>query len=492
MIRLNELPWSCRYGGSFNTTKNLLEEYGYYSDSDPKGYDRETVLNKLKALSEVRPEVEEDLLLWWEHPISAEENYQGVYLASPVMLAMLLKEYELAEKLVDKGYSASDLLTDTQYYCEEQAGMGWSVKISLSQLLMSQMDIPKRLFAKLCEQLMYDGLDYVFDYWLNPFLMTSAEVIERKIIPSMLGFRRIWEYNRELLRGMLKDFDTHNSFWSISGKFKECKKLIRHLIFYFAGMGEDMMQILNVIRCEVERCINYNKVPPILRFCIQVLPELKEACSYEEDSEQAFFETTVKLYLNLCKQFNFVNRQQREKMLANATAVLETCCPSWYQIEDYMHYLLEKMHWSQYADMLGIWKYVVKKPIKFEKTEWCFWELLEKLFGKKIDIGDDEDDYELCEDYRIYRRTERISESIRFLEHLNGTDWIYDSSNEDEIMRLSNLISTMIDLNSEELLLTCLNVNLIPKEIVPELTKCALAYGGKKLLPVLLLHQNRK
>ena len=80
-------------------TLEMLQEYHFIEGGNNEAHNREAVLAQLKKLCN-QSEVEDERILWWEK----KENQEEVYLVCPVMLSLLLKEYQYAQRLLDLGY----------------------------------------------------------------------------------------------------------------------------------------------------------------------------------------------------------------------------------------------------------------------------------------------------------------------------------------------------------------------------------------------------
>lgn len=487
-MKLKELGLGSSY--EYYQQHARLEKYGYRIGANQEDYNREAVLLKLQELAKARPEVEEELLLWWEHYADGIDEYDELYLVTPVMLAMLLKEYELAEKLIDMGYWANDLLLKNQIYCEVGA-QHLCVYLYISQLLTAWDDIPDGLFRKICEEISYTGLDYKTDYWANPFLMTSTEIIVHQKSPSMKGLQRILEYDSEMLSGIINSIRGNIDEY-IPTNSREWKKLFGNLLVLISGHEDDLKALIDQFAPGRSQFFyHYGSDPKFRRFWIKMLPEFKKIYSCHEESHKVFFEHLLMLYYSLCTEVKNEKDKKTEKQALEVLELIKTSCPEWYTFDHYLNFMTENIYWENYPEMTGLWKQCVKKDITFEKTSDSFYLMLDCLFGKKAEEDMDDDDYDMDTSLRAWNKDQRILKGIRLLEELKDSDFKYEVSDENDREMLSYLISTLLDFGSEELLLTCLNVHLLPKEILPSFIKSAVHFGRKELLPVLILYNHR-
>ncbi len=478
-------------GSSFEyyQQKARLEKYGYTITAKQEEYNREAVLLKLQELVKVRPEVEEEMILWWEHYADEIDEYDELYLVTPVMLAMLLKEYELAEKLIDMGYWANDLLLKNQIYCEAGA-QNLCIYLYISQLLTSWDDIPDVLFQKICEEISYTGLDYTVDYWENPFLMTSTEIAVHQKIPSMKGLQRIWEHDSEMFSGIMNAIQSNVGEY-VPRNSREWKKLFGNLVVFLSGHEDDLKALIDQFAPEKNPFFYPGNAPKFRRFWIKMLPEFKKIYSCCEESQKVFFEHLLTLYYSLCTEVKNEKDKKMEKQALEVLELIKTSCPEWYTFDHYLNFMMENIYWEYYPEMTELWKQCVKKDVKFEKSSDSFYLMLDYLFGQKVEEDMDDDDYDMDNSLRTWNTDQRIVKGIRFLEELKDSDFKYEVSDENDRKMLSYLISTLLDFGSEELLMTCLNVRLLPKEIIPSFIKSAVHFGRKELLPVLILYNHR-
>ena len=481
-----------------------LEQYGYTKEADPKQYNEEAVLTKLYELSDKKCTEEESLILFWSHTKTKEENYDGLYLAGPVMMAMILKEYGLAEKLIDQKYSANDLAISEQFYLavediEENSvffrGKTCSyIVLHITQMLMAWSDIPNSLYRKICGDLIGDNFCYFSDYWNNPFLMVSDEILSRKKIPSMRGIKRLWEYDRNLLEGMMVDLKEDYRGYFCVGELEEQKKLVRHLLVYFSGMWEDLKYLLDKFHCRMNFVRGTRESEKYLKFWIKLLPEVKQACSYNEESREVFFEFLLELYSTCSGYSSFISEKDVKKLLAQIAAQLEVSRPEQYTFDDFLTWLESKVRWTDsinYSKYFQIWKYYVKADMTFDKQNEAFWEILENVFGTPI-LEEDEDEWDYSPECRERNKQNRLTESILLMELIDGSHWNKIPMDENEKQLMAYLSSVILDFKSDELLFQCLRCGLISKEVIPALIKSAFQYDAKRLIPVLVLYQTQK
>ena len=182
-----------------NSAREEWSEYMMCQDAEVYN-DKEKLMRMLEELCKVPSNAEEGRFIY-------NDGNGERYLAAPVMMALLLKEYKLAEDLMDAGYFADDRILDAQVVSMQDLSGEWSYQeVFVTQLLLARVEIPDGLFHKICEQLSVCRPVFSFnaDYWSNPFLQDGEYRSGRRVtIPYTKGLNRIYESRPELLEGFL-------------------------------------------------------------------------------------------------------------------------------------------------------------------------------------------------------------------------------------------------------------------------------------------------
>ena len=153
----------------------ILEQNGYTPDGDNSEHNRAAVMERLADLCE-SDTVQEERILWWEQDGQGDGEAE-VYLVYPVTLALLLEEYDYAEKLFDKGYEVEYVLPDKQIYHYRKGLTRKAYAIHRTQVLMARDNIPDRLLVRIYEELsvVHPVFSFGEDVWDNPFLSHEVD-----------------------------------------------------------------------------------------------------------------------------------------------------------------------------------------------------------------------------------------------------------------------------------------------------------------------------
>ena len=461
----------------------------YYKDITPKDHNKEAVLEHLKRLCEIESEDEDDRILWWVHEANPLQNYHGIYYASPVLIALLLKEYEIAEKLMDMGYAANDLLLEEQNYIEISHNMeSRHIPIYMSQLLMSQFDIPKPLFERLCETQIAGNFCFVSDYWKNPFLMAEKRDEVKEIYPCMQGFENICNYNRELLGGMLEDMKEVRISGFHDLDMKSWNDLNKQLTEYFWGMTDDIRSLYeNMIRYNEEGSTSFDlKLLENGYTCwVRLLPQFMQACEGDRECQKRILNSALHQYYEMDRGY-MLNASKIEQFRRELSLFFEEYCPEWYTLDTFIEDIPSMVYWYSVVGMLEVWKTCMHRSMYLRKNNENFYELLFHILGVSEEEWKSESEA-VCED--------RIAEAIRCLEFAEENCWNGEESRGQEPVDPENtalLFKAVSGRQSEELLLSCIQRGLITEREIPALIRAAFVYGGEKFLPVLMAFRNRK
>ncbi len=470
---------------------DLLEDLEFYDGND--GY----------YLAEAEPD-ETRILLRIEADAFEMEQ---VYLVNPVFMALIIEDYECAEQLLDKGYQADDRVLEPQIYMVCRNGDIGQVKeyeISITQWLFAKSGIPEKLFLRICNILnvLMPVFSFSYDYWENPFYKStfnfekpvyikqpekvfedaSEENVESNIfgggfgsgfeeyvpIPSMDGFEKIYNMDSELLEGMVDE----NSLAAVPMDINDnnCQKWLSSLIKYFA-YTDDMIPIIKMVGNK----IMYSHIGEINKV-VKILSEIKTACEYHNEAQTLFFHEMIKWFVRIKKAGEI-----KPRILNKIKRIICETYPKEYDLEKYIEFIIDSCNGysREILDYIEIWKYVLKK--EFSPLWVDMGALLDDFFEK---TGKSSKNPENLEFGRTY-----ISQMIDIVELLDGvTDEGYPI--EEDLASFSLLVEHIIEVQSEELLMLCVEKNLMPREYLTPLSWIVLDRGYTKLMPSIIYMQS--
>ena len=156
----------------FSNYENVWKTHGYIETKKIYDMSYAGVKYKLYQLLKNSEEIKEERILL---KIDAEpQKWEEVYLVNPVLMSLIIGDYECTEQLLDMGYGVDDRCFETQLYMICKSGDLKHVEeyeISITQWLFAKEEIPKHLRERICEILgcLRPVFDFRYDYWENPF-----------------------------------------------------------------------------------------------------------------------------------------------------------------------------------------------------------------------------------------------------------------------------------------------------------------------------------
>lgn len=504
---------------------STLEKHGYIEARKIYEISKEGVREKLHNLLEdeqievedgyylVEKEVDETRILL---RIEADEfHMEEVYLVNPVFMALIIEDYECAEQLLDKGYQADDRILEPQIYMVCRNGDIGQVKeyeVSITQWLFAKLGIPEQLFKRICNILnvLMPIFSFSYDYFENPFYESTfnfekpvykkqPEIVfdnssqenvdndifgggfgsaigtgfgEYVLFPTLDGFEKIYNMDSELLDGMLDEDSLKKIFLDIRDRSHQ--KWISSFIKYFAHT-DDMIPIIKMAADRIMYC--QIGMSPVI---VKILSEIKTACEYHSEAQTLFFHELIKWFERIKKQG--MEREIKPRIRNNIKQLIREAYPEEYDLEAYIEFIYDNYEGCpQVLSYINIWKEVLKKefsPLWVDMgalLDKCF-EETGKHYQKPLSLEFD----------KAY-----ISQLIDMVELLDGvTDEGYPI--EEDLASFSLLVDHIIEVQSEELLLLCVEKNLLPREYLTPVSQVALERGYTKLIPSIIYMQSQE
>ena len=481
--------------GVFQPYESMVEQFlqnGYVEGGDNRQYNREAVKDRLLELCEEELS-ETKQILWWEK----EGEEETLFLAFPVMMSLLLEEYECTKQLLQLGYAADTGVFQTQKYATNVGRRDKALvyhTVNLQQLILAR-ELPVEILGLLLESVKSKKDFFLFerDYWRNPFLMEDVDAGTRKTIPSLCGMKHLHKHFPEWLDGLLQA--RLDSSWKHGVMRMEARP--RHQLFEaLLEMTHRKVDELQVLFEVFRPTFYYNKFKNDQRetdYWIKKLPMIYKACEGEKQCESLYFEMLVTLLYEMIdanKDYEKGRHKERYERLKEAIAAGK---PKHYTPEDYLLYthINKKKNerpnsttcWTKY---LEIWKYIIKEPLLVARNSEELWLFLRDLFRLANGITDEDDFYDIYEEEELTE--ENLMSYILLLEEIDTR--IAEDENEDEYKDLLvELVCGIMQLESEEVVLACLKNKLIPKEGIKACINTALKFGKLQIVPPLIMAQ---
>ncbi len=485
-----------------------LKKNGYISAEKFYGKSPDSVRKKLWGLICRSPLVVEERILMQEYDMESER--ETVFLANPVLMAIVLEEYSLAEALIKTGYAVDDRCLEPQIYMIKRGEAlekqyEWH-DISITQFLFARPEMPETLRLLICERLslLRPVFDYHYDWWNNPFL--EKEMTEKNNVKYMVrkfpvdGFEAICQTDYELLEGMFTE-ENINYFSSdemCDYKSEQQEEIFDRLLTYMTGTEDVRILIKKLVEVSMLPHAN-DEEHEIGRIWWKLFPKIKQICEYDEECTDICVEALMGYYCLYATENRRLGsllwdctETHKKKQLQRLEKAIKDLCTADYTQEKFMDYLSAGMllegfnrYWisiDQVIWYLNFWKSVLKRgwrPIRFDKS---FVEILDAALAYKAYVGTiaEEEEKEKC-----------IQQSIDLVELLDGVS--YDECPIKEFgYEQADFMNKVMQLESEELFMLCVEKNLIPKELLPIAAEAALELGYTKLMPSIIYLQSQK
>lgn len=484
-----------------------LVDYGYVAPKKLYGRSPEGTKAKLVQLSlDMYPVVEDRILM---QKCDMESGSEEAFLVNPVLMAVILEEYEIAEKLIEKGYSVDDRFLEKQIYMKKSPetfdDYNWH-DISITQLLFARPQMPEKLRYEICDvlSLIRPVFDYNYDCRNNPFLETETVINNNSIYNVkrnlMEGFEAIYQTDSELLEGIFEGENTQSVFLNeMCGYNREQQeKIFDRLLTYMAGTEDVRFLIEKLAKLSMGPFVN-EEDSEIGSVWWKLFPKIKQICEYDEgctdeciqvlmDNYNLYTPENGRLSKHLQKRIELHTKRQLQRL---ERAIRDLCTVDYTQ-EKLMDYLckcissdrlgtqwmrIERVIWY-----LNFWKSVLKRgwrPVRFDKS---FVEILDAALHYTVCVSATatEEGKEQC-----------IQQSIDLIELLDGVS--YEECPIKEFgYEQADFMNKIMQLESEELFMLCVEKNLIPKELLPIAADAALELGYTKLMPSIIYLQSQK
>lgn len=475
---------------SFNGRAELLRQHGFVRGGDNRQYNKEAVTEVLQELC-VGEVSEEKQILWWEQ----DGDEETIFLAYPVMMSLLLEEYDCMKKLLELGYAAEGNNIKNQIYATNVGKRDKNFiyeNISLQQLLLAR-EFPVEILGVVLASANAKSNFFEFDkdYWKNPLLVEDINAGIRKRIPALDGMKHIHKHFPKYLKGFINNRFARE--WQHDITRMEARP--RHQLF------ETMLEILKGNVKELGVLLEafcptfyYNKFANEQRemdYWLKKLPEIYKACEGKAKCESLYFELLVGLLYEMIDAgvtYEKGKHKERYEQLKNAIIAGK---PAHYTPEDFLNFIYNKKKnlsrqnakctWTEY---LRIWKYVIKEPIVVARNSNELWRFLRELFRT-----DDEDDFlDVYEEDEEEFEEESLMSYIFLLEEID-TRIAEDERDGEYKELLVELVCGLMQLESEEAVLACLKNKLIPKEQIKACINTALKFERLRIVPALIMAQ---
>lgn len=430
-------------------------------------------------------------LLWWEK----EGEEVTLFLTYPVMMSLLLEEYECTKQLLELGYAADTSEFQSQKYATNVGNRNKSLvyyTIYLQQLLLAR-ELPVEILELLSESVKErkNFFQIERDYWKNPLLVTDVDAGTRKNIPSLCGLKYLHKYFPKWLEGFLQE--KYGSTWKhgiIKIEARPRHRLFETLLEVARGKIDELEVLLEVFR----PTFYYNKFGNEQRetdYWLKTLPVIYTACEGNEQCECLYFEMLVTLLYEMIDAKGGFEKGKYMERYEKLKCAMIAGKPKYYTPEEYLLYVHKnrkkntrqnsKACWTKY---LEIWKYIIKEPLLVARNSEELWLFLRDLF--RMAYGTEDDYYIVDEDEELSE--EKLMSYIFFLEEID-TRISEDEGEEEYKELLVELLCGIMQLESEEVVLACLKNKLIPKEQVKACINTALKFEKLRIVPPLIMAQ---
>ena len=257
------------------------------------------------------------------------------------------------------------------------------------------------------------------------------------------------------------------------------QKWFQEFIQYFEGM-EDMEDILKFMSKET-----WELFPQTMDNYLKLLSKVKKVCGYNENANRACFYKAMKCLLDVNEMNQVYIPSVLDGMKKKLSRYIRAWYPEDYTIEDYMEFLQENLIFENVIQYIKIWKGILKQ--KWQP----FWvdvvTLLDKYFENNKNLFKDDNFFR----NKSAMKMKCISNMIEFVELLD--DVSYDTYPiEEDIETFAYFIGQVIEIQSEELLMLCVEKNLIPQKFLYFVGETALQLNYTKLLPCVIYMQSEK
>ena len=473
------------FGGDHRKTE--LEAFGYCENGDATPYNRAAVLEVLEELCEAKS-TEEKRLLWWEK--DGEE--ETIYLANPVIISLVMEEYTYTERLLKAGYNIGKQHSKMQIYATNVARNQMDYQeIEFTQVLLAQV-LPKELLEHLRGCLTEVLFQYSRDYWENPLLVNDINRMVRTTIPSVDGLLQVQKYFPEMFKRFLTDGKSRNIIDAPQMLEKKQKqRLIEALIKCATGSRGDLEilfeLLITIVNVRVWTANETSEKAAELEFTLKNIGKYKAACQGLAETENLYFERIADFFYKIMNANVMKDEKIREKYYLRIKRLLLDAYKDSYKIEDFLGFLKNKPIevWVPY---LKIWKQILKQPVSICRTNETVWNMLRMLFNKE-DEEDEEFDY-YDDDEDVEKKHVTLLEMVNFIEELGE---VTEEKNCEEYQNLFvELVCGLIDVESEEMMLACIDNNWIPKELISICIDTAIKFDKLRLVPCMIMKKYQK
>jgi len=402
---------------------------------------------------------------------------ESLLCVDPVFAALVLEDYECAEKLLDIGFGIAQEESEKFMLLNEDIFFR-SKNIYLSQLLFIS-DIPTELYRKIWEKMPFRNYawkgtgkpckfyDLEQDYLNNPLVTEEncwenlTELLEKhyRIVPEGLGGSSSNDNN-----SFFQSSITYMSSFPIALNVSAADIIIRLL---------QIFQMKNDVKHIIEHIAWYYLHTEKRASWLNVVLKVSENCIQRDGVREGLVNSLFELLMQ-CWEDKFWD-ESLEKCEKKVLRELKVLCAPEYTQEELLRYVgtkLSNFYSTAYVwDLLTMWRKDLKRELYVHRAD----TYLQVLFNKATD--------------RTLESLDRsLDDLMTLLEALSGVDDTGLSQGEiEEETRI--VMEDILRTDSEEALVLCWKKGIMTKETLPMVSELAIKEGHTKLIPLLIYLQ---
>ena len=432
----------------------------------------------------VDEEVNNDIMIRFDYELKTDRenpNTNGkVTYANPVYMAIVMKEYELARALLDKGY---DAVSDKKQWLSsmkdkniEEVEPGFANEIRLSQLILIDESIPDDILKRILDELyekrktVYKILDFTKDVVWNPYInyLCKGNNHTKEVKIMIDSVEKIKNIDKKYISGMLNT--SHECFLydeSPEDKMYICEKLL--------SIFDKEEEILNVIKevinslfIEVDKYSEEDgcrkKDYLISDFWLQLVPKIRSVCQQNE----SIGKHVAILYF---KKFKDLSKTRKNKL--SKRFILPICKDIAFDEKMVKYLYMENVSdvfgyitsWKETFGVRIVWKRYNENYINLMVSEICNLPAYKLESSKKI---------------------------LRFLACIDELDKEREILNELSYVKENNMIKHILALNNEEIIMVMLEIGYYSDEFLDVLIARCMDNQYVSLVPMLIYYREKE
>ena len=389
--------------------------------------------------------------------------------ANPLLMAFFIKDYELAEALLDKGYKVESDLTGSQIRLEDYQYDGFGdgfiginkMQISITNCIIVDGNMPIKLLEKVLVCL--SGKKPLFSFEkdiLNNVILNNCSKKAWNVMFNNL--KRIATLNPDYLKGMLSlgidisvytKFEqsveyTYDTFLEVFAGKEELRSVIRSGITMFSDSGEnDTYELMASL--------------------------IKRKCDYDETIA---FETLMIVSEAIASsQYDFFGYNRSNKYNEKLMKYLLKDNVSWDKVVSYI--VNNYQNCSKAIEFIEFWKGILKEKFIFDRFNKDYLDLMSKI--AKADKGTI---FELDETSRI----NKINEFIQVIDGVKFKKYKFMKRYEEEILH------KLLELKCEEIILMCIKKGFYFGDLLDFAIDKTLEQGYPEIAPIFICARNKE